>query len=116
MGLMFNHVHIKTPDVAATRKFYEDNYGATFKAEMNGGVQLDLHGTQINITIIQPTQNHVQYHGIEHLALTTDDYPGTMAKLRANGVTVLEELVSNGRRVAFLESPDKAQMEIIERI
>jgi len=115
MGLMMNHIHLKTTDVAATRKFYEDNYGATFKAEMNGGVQMDLHGLQVNITTIMTTQNHEQHYGIEHIALTTDDYAGTMAKLRGNGVQVLEELISNGRHVAFLQSPDGAQMEIIER-
>lgn len=116
MNLKFNHVHLKTTDVAGTVKFYMDNYGATIKGEMAGGMQLDLHGEQINITTKNASQNHAQFLGIEHLALTTDDYPATMAKLRANGVVVLEELVNPaGRRIAFLQSPDGAQMEIIER-
>jgi catechol 2,3-dioxygenase-like lactoylglutathione lyase family enzyme len=117
MAFKLNHVHLKTPDPKATAKFYMDNYGATYKQDMpNGtGVQLDLHGLQLNITTKIPTQNHAQHYGIEHLAVTTNDYTAELARLRANGVEVLEELTgSSGLRVAFLASPDGAQMEIIE--
>jgi len=118
MAISFNHVHIKTRDVAATVKHYMDNYGATRKAEIPGrGWQLDLHGTQLNITGIIAEQNHAQAHGIEHMAVNTDDYAGTLAKLRQNGVEVLEELKSErGNRVAFVSATDGSQMEIIEKI
>jgi catechol 2,3-dioxygenase-like lactoylglutathione lyase family enzyme len=38
--------------------------------------------------------------------------------LRQNGVRILEELQpnANGRRVAFVEAPDGAQMEVIEKV
>jgi len=118
MAISFQHVHIKTTDVAKTVQYYMDNYGATKKAEMIGrGWQLDLHGTQLNITGIITEQNHEQHYGIEHLAMVTDDYPGTLAKLRENGVAVLEELKGDkGNRVAFVAATDGAQMEIIEKI
>jgi hypothetical protein len=118
MAITFQHVHIKTRDVAKTVQYYIDNYGATKKAEMVGrGWQLDLHGTQLNITGIITEQNHEQHYGIEHLAVVTDDYPGTLAKLRENGVAVLEELKGDkGNRVAFVAATDGAQMEIIEKI
>jgi hypothetical protein len=93
-----------------------DNFGATVKGPMAGGFQLDLHGLQVNITAINQTQKHRQYYGIEHMAVTTADYEGAMAKMRANGVEVLEELLgATGQRIAFLQCPDGAQMEIIER-
>ena len=118
MTISFQHVHIKTRDVAATVKYYMDNFGATKKAEMPGrGWQLDMLGTQLNITVIIAEQNHVQAYGIEHLAITTDDYPATMAKLRQNGVEVLEELKGgSGNRVAFVAATDGSQMEIIEKV
>ena len=118
MSISFNHVHIKTRDVAETVKYYIDNYGATKKAEMVGrGWQLDLHGTQLNITGIITEQNHEQAYGIEHMAVTVDDYPATIAKLRENGVAILEELKGDkGNRVAFVAATDGSQMEIIERI
>ncbi len=117
MTISFNHVHIKTADVAKTVQYYIDNFGATKKNEMPGrGWQLDLHGTQLNITGIISEQNHEQHYGIEHMAVTTSDYPGTLAKLRENGVAVLEELKgSSGNRVAFVTATDGAQMEVIEK-
>ena len=39
-----------------------------------------------------------------------------MARLRDNGVRILEELPpNNGRRVSFVEAPDGAQIEVIEK-
>jgi len=118
MAISFNHVHIKTRDVAKTVQYYIDNFGATKKAEMPGrGWQLDLLGTQLNITGIISEQNHEQAYGIEHLAIVSDDYPATLAKLRENGVAVLEELKGDrGNRVAFVAATDGSQMEIIEKI
>jgi catechol 2,3-dioxygenase-like lactoylglutathione lyase family enzyme len=117
MGFSVQHVHLKTPDPRKTAQFDIDNFGATMKAEIPGrGVQVDLHGLQLNITTLIAVQNHEQHYGIEHMAVQTDDYAGTMATLRANGVRILEELpVTNGRHVAFVECPDGAQMEVIER-
>jgi predicted enzyme related to lactoylglutathione lyase len=52
---------------------------------------------------------------MEHFALNTDDLDGTVAKLKANGAQVLEQMTSaNGRRICFLEGPDGVQLEIIE--
>jgi predicted enzyme related to lactoylglutathione lyase len=52
---------------------------------------------------------------MEHFALNTDDLDGVVAKLKANGAKVLEQMTSgNGRRIAFLEGPDGVQLEIIE--
>src|SRR5213082_2786939 len=83
MAMEIGHVHIKTADPKATTQFYVDNFGATLKREVPGrGFQVDLHGLQLNITTVIPTQNHEQHHGIEHIALQTDDYAGTLAKLR----------------------------------
>lgn len=118
MALAVQHVHHKSRDPKSTAQYYIDNFGATMKGQMAGsGLQIDLHGLQINITEIITTQNHEQHLGLEHMAVTTDDYAGTMDRLRGNGVTVLEELKgATGNRVAFVEAPDGAQMEIIEKV
>ena len=116
MAMEIGHVHIKTADPKATTQFYVDNFGATLKREVPGrGFQLDLHVLQLNVKIIIPTQNHEQRHGIEHIALQTDNYASDIAKLRSNGAHVMLEQVSNGRHVAFIEAPDGAQMELIEK-
>ena len=46
-----------------------------------------------------------------------EQLPFTLARFRANGVRVLEELPpANGRRVGFLEAPDGVQIEVIEKV
>ena len=118
MGLTVQHVHLKTREPALTVRYYIENFGATLKGEIPGrGFQLDLHGLQLNITGLIASQNHEQHYGIEHLAVETSDYSGTLAQLRQNGVRVLEELPpNNGKRVCFVEAPDGAQMEVIEKL
>ncbi len=87
------------------------------KREAPGGnIQLDLHGLQLNVTTISETQKRQQHLGIEHIAVQTDDYAGAIAKLRGNGAHIMEEMFNNGRHVAFIEAPDGAQMELIEKV
>jgi catechol 2,3-dioxygenase-like lactoylglutathione lyase family enzyme len=119
MSFAVQHVHLKTRDPKQTVQYYIDNFGAKLKSEIPGrGFQVDLHGVQLNITGLIASQNHEQHYGIEHVAVQTDDYPGTVATLRKNGVRILEELPpgNNGRRVCFVEAPDGAQMEVIEKV
>ena len=118
MPFNLHHVHLKTPDPEATAAFYVANFGATVKDRPPGrGVNLDLHGLQLNITRINAEQNHEQHYGIEHIAVQTDDFDGTMAALRASGVTILEELSPGpGRQIAFVQCPDGAQMEVIKKV
>jgi catechol 2,3-dioxygenase-like lactoylglutathione lyase family enzyme len=99
MAYAVQHVHIKTRDPEQTSQFYMDNFGATMKAEIPGrGFRLDLHGLQLNITTLIDSQKHEQHYGIEHIAVQTDDYQGTLAKMKANGVRILEEMPPNNGR------------------
>ena len=117
MALEINHLHVKTRDPKKTVQFYVDNFGATVVNEVGrNGFRLNLHGLMLNVSPLVDTQTREQHYGLEHVAVNTDDYAGTMAKLRANGVTILEELTgTGGRRVGFCEGPDGTQMEIIEK-
>ena len=118
MTIGVHHVHLKSRDPKRTMQFYLDNLGATLITEVAGrGYRVNLHGLTLNITGIIGDQIREQQYGIEHVAVDTDDYTATLAKLRANGVRILEELPpTNGRRVCFLEAPDGAQIEVIERV
>ena len=117
MSLGVHHVHVKTRDPKTTMQFYVNNLGATLIAEVGRGYRVNLHGLQLNITPIIDTQKREQHYGIEHIAVDTDDYAGTMARFRASGAQVLEELPpTNGRRVGFVQAPDGAQVEVIERV
>ena len=119
MAIGINHLHVKTRDPKQTMQFYVENLGATVLAEMpDGSYRLRLAGLQLNVTGIIGTQKREQHYGLEHVAVDTDDYPGTIARFRANGARVLEELPPgpSGRRVGFIEAPDGAQIEVIEKV
>ena len=118
MSFAVQHVHLKTRDPRATMQFYIDNFGASLIGEIPGrGYRVSLHGLQLNITTLIAAQQHEQHYGIEHIAVETDDYAGTLARLKQNGVKILEELPpTNGRHVCFLEAPDGAHMEVIEKV
>ena len=118
MAIGVHHVHLKTRDPKQTMQFYVDHLGATLIAEVGTrGYRVNLHGLTLNITTLIDTQSREQHYGMEHVAMDTDDYAGTLAQLRAGGVRILEELApTNGRRVCFLEAPDGVQIELIEKV
>ena len=116
MAFKLNHVHLKTRDPAQTAKFYVENLGAEMVSEIGTrGYRLNLHGLTLNVTTLIADQSRQQLYGMEHFALSTDDLDGTVAKLKANGAQVLEQMTSEtGRRIFFLEGPDGVQLEITE--
>jgi catechol 2,3-dioxygenase-like lactoylglutathione lyase family enzyme len=116
MAFKLNHLHLKTDDPKKTADFYVANLGAKIVSEIGTrGYRLDLHGLTINLTTHIADQTRQQVYGMEHFALNTDDLDGTVAKLKANGAKVLEEMTNaSGRRICFLEGPDGVQLEIIE--
>jgi catechol 2,3-dioxygenase-like lactoylglutathione lyase family enzyme len=118
MAFNVQHVHHKTRDPKETMQFYIDNFGASPMGEIPGrGFRVCLGELQLNITTLIDSQKREQHYGIEHIALETDDYAGTLARLRANGVRILEQLTAeSGRRVCFIEAPDGVQMEVLEKV
>src|SRR5438552_12740458 len=94
MAIGVNHVHVKTRDPKSTMQFYVESLGATLIADLGTrGYRVDLHGLALNITTIIDTQHREQRHGIEHLAIDTDDYTATLARLRSGRLRALAVLL-----------------------
>ncbi len=111
-----NHLHLKTPDPKATADWYVDNLGATVVQEIGEiGYKLDLHGIPLNVTTLVEGQPIEQFYGLEHVAIDTNDLPGTVAQLEASGAKVLARFqVGSGRNVCFFEGPDGVRLEVLE--
>jgi Glyoxalase/Bleomycin resistance protein/Dioxygenase superfamily len=107
MGINVNHVHIKTKAPIATAKCYVDNFGARIKQQILAAVcRSTCTGYSSTSHADQGAEPRAALRH-EHIALTVDDYLGTLSKLKANGVEMLEELPpNNGRRVCFLAATD----------
>src|SRR5882762_9247650 len=83
MAFGTHHVHVKTRDPKQTMQFYVEHLGATLLADMGArGYRVNLHGLQLNITGIIDSQKREQHYGLEHIAVDTDDYSGTLAQFR----------------------------------
>jgi catechol 2,3-dioxygenase-like lactoylglutathione lyase family enzyme len=116
MSFKMNHVHLKTSDPEKTAKFYVDTLGAKIVGKAgSGGYRLDLHGLSLNVSKFLESQTREQKYGMEHIAIDTDELDTLVAKLKAQGINILEQtVVSGGRRVCFFEGPDGVQLEFIE--
>ena len=116
MAFKLSHTHFRTPDPDATVKWYVDNLGAKVVThDPAKGYRVDLHGMPMKITGFRSDQTHKQVYGFEHIAVRTDDVPGTVAKLKASGSKILEEVtLKGGRKIFFVEGPQGVILELIE--
>jgi len=115
MTFKLNHVHLKTKDPQKTAKFYVDTLGAKIVSQSDDGCRVDLHGLSLNVTKFLDRQKREQKYGMEHIAIDTDELDALVAKLKAQGINILEQTtISGGRRVCFFEGPDGVQLEFIE--
>ena len=115
MSFKLNHLHLKSSDPEKTAKFYVDMLGAKIiSATSNGGYRLDLHGLSLNLTGFIKHHKREQKFGMEHIAIDTDEFDATVAKLKAQGVKILEQTATNyGGKACFFEGPDGVQIEFL---
>jgi catechol 2,3-dioxygenase-like lactoylglutathione lyase family enzyme len=120
MAFKINHLHLKTPDPKKTAHWYVENLGATIVSEASGAggaasYRLNLHGVPLNVTGFVEGQKLEQHYGLEHVAIDTDDLPGTVSKLKEGGARILEERsLRDGRKVCFFEGPEGVRLEVLE--
>jgi lactoylglutathione lyase len=120
MAFRINHLHLKTPDPKKTADFYVQYTGAKVVKENTRpdgtkNFRLDLHGVELNVTEFLTEQKLSQFHGLEHVAIDTNEFDGEVGKIKAAGIKILEERVlPDGRRVCFFEGPEGVRLEFLE--
>lgn len=124
MRYVCDHVHLRSRDAVAAAGFYVAIFSARELKRVGSDpvqrVVLDLGG--LNVFIEQaPADAHPAVAtpclGIEHLGLRVDDIDAAMADLTARGVPVRTPITARGPglRIAFVEGPDGALIELLER-
>ncbi|MFC0407833.1 VOC family protein [Roseomonas elaeocarpi] len=120
----WDHLHLRSTDPVAAARFYVEMFGATetSRVENNGALRVVLSLSGIPLFIEQVPEGtgappSPPYLGFEHIGLRVADLEATAAALRAKGATFTMEPNSPrpGLRMAFVQAPDGARVELLER-
>ena len=121
----WEHIHLRSPDPAATAQWYEDKLGAdvirTPQPDGSTRIDLSLTGQKIFIAKADPASTggspETPYMGLEHFGLTVEDMDAAVAELKAKGVafTMEPKTIRPGVRIAFLTAPQNVSIELIQR-
>ena len=119
-----DHLHLRSRDAVKAATFYVETFGAREVKRVGDApvqrVVLDLGGLTIFIeqapAEIAPA-TPTPCLGIEHFGLRVADIEAAMADLTARGVPIRSGITERGPglRIAFVEGPDGALIEILER-
>jgi catechol 2,3-dioxygenase-like lactoylglutathione lyase family enzyme len=135
----FMHVHLFSDDPVAAAAWYQQHLGIATRTKLetvrafrgiptgpSASMQLD------NVTFwIYPTAHAKALYGgqwkgragfatnrgraLDHVAVSVDNLDDTLARLTREGVTILSRpRRANGLRSAFIEAPDKMELELVE--
>jgi catechol 2,3-dioxygenase-like lactoylglutathione lyase family enzyme len=116
----FDHIHLRSPDPAATAAFYERVFGARITQGPN---RIDIHlGGQV--LFVSPVNDaatgeapSAPYRGLEHIGLAVTGIDAVVAELKAQGVVFDMEptTIRPGVRIAFLRGPENVSIELLDR-
>ena len=123
MSFTYDHIHLRTRDVAKVLNFYTMYLLAEIVdgKRPDGGAAIKVGGTTILISPLSGAQtidpDAIGGRALDHFAFTVADIDETVARLKATGVVFSRDPVTlrPGLRVAFLTAPDNVSIELIQR-
>ncbi len=136
----FGHIHLLSENPVAAAAWYEKQFGVKARKSPDKRIYRDVQigpSASFNLDNVNVIIYPVEYartdrwkswegretfestagHVVDHIGIGVDNLDEAIAKLKAAGVTVLNEprSAAGGRiRFAFIEGPDKMKIEVIE--
>ena len=120
----FHRIHLKTVDVVATARWYQERLAAEkieeYRRDGNHHILLDVDGLEIIITQppdaanlpVAPAESHI---GLEHFGLTTGDLQGLLTDMESHGVEIIERTPPGSEEeYAFVRAPDGVRLELVQ--
>ncbi|MCX5734325.1 MAG: VOC family protein [candidate division NC10 bacterium] len=126
MSWQYDHTHFKCGDHVKTAVFFQENFGAkeVSRWEANGMpiISLEIGGCLYNFSpkraneTVDASAGTVRY-GVYHIALKTNDLVAEIAKMKARGIKITQEVgqVNPKTKFAFIEGPDGISIELLQR-
>ncbi len=119
----FQHIHHEAADVQVAVDFYQRVFDATAGEPFERGgatwVEVRIGDVQITVTDRECSAMELgRYQGIDHFALISDDFDGTMARFEETGTTIWAGplQLETGQRIVFVNGPDHIKVEIMEKV
>jgi lactoylglutathione lyase len=119
--IVWDHIHLRTPDVEATAVWFEQMLGAEIIRSPQR-TDLKLGGGKVFLAPVTdgdgvnppPT---TPYQGLDHFGLAVVDIDAIAADLKAKGVVFTAEphTLRPGIRICFLRGPQGISIELLER-
>lgn len=122
-----DHVHLRCSNYEATVRFLVENLDAKEEGRVSnpGGsvtVTLRIGGSLYKVSPKKPVEaaaSHAEppHHEVYHLGFETDDLAAQLAKMKARGVKVIQDLVHANPQLqyAFIEGPDGISIELLQK-
>ncbi len=122
----YDHMHFRSEDPHAARKFWEDMFGAKMIKESDlGGAplfEMDLGGMYFLVSGKAEGENPVRTtsdprYGLDHFGLEVDDMDAAQKELTAKSAEWICEPweIHTGVKIAFIKGPDNISIELAER-
>jgi len=119
----FQHIHHEATEVQAAVDFYQRVFDATADEPFERGgatwVAVHIGGVQVTVTDREFSGMDLgRYQGLDHFALTSDDFDATMARLEETDTAIWAGplQLENGQRIVFINGPDHVKIEIMEMV
>ncbi len=121
-----DHVHIKCSDYEATVRFFVENLDAKEEDRVNTGgrktVTLRIGDSLYKFSPKRPgeamsSSAEPPHNEVYHLGFKTNDLWAKLAKMKARGVKVTQDLarVNPQLQYAFIEGPDGSAIELLQQ-
>lgn len=122
----YDHIHFRSEDPHAARKFWEEMFGAkvTLERELGGAPSFtfDLNGMVFIVSGRAEGEDPVPAgsgprYGLDHFGLLVEDMDAAAAGLREKNAEFICEPweLRPGTKIAFIKGPDNISIELAER-
>ena len=123
--VIWDHVHLRSPDPEATAQWFEQMLGAqVIRSTQEGKPRIDLKLGGANIFIAPVVSGDgvnpapaTPYQGLDHFGLSVKGIDAIAAELKAKGVEFSREpqVPRPGIKICFLRGPQGISIELLER-